>query len=99
MGYVKKHVPTLLGIYYTVVWSLILDCDICSKKNVVHTCRTQRNDHAVEQGVACKSEDGAETDTAEMTFQNSYGKQITTLATNEKSANGAILHHCCYVCM
>ena len=63
------------------------------------TCRTKRNDHAVEQGVACKSEgDGAETDTAEMTFQNSYGKQITTLATNEKSANGAILHHCCYVC-
>ena len=41
----------------------------------MHTCRTKRNDHAVEQGVACKSEgDGAETDTAEMTFQNSYSK-------------------------
>ena len=67
------------------------------------TCRTKRNDHAVEQGVACKSEgDGVETDTAEMTFQNSYGKQITTLATNSSVKSQPMELYCIiaamYVC-
>ena len=61
----------------------------------MHTCRTKRNDHVVEQGVACKSEgDGAETDTAGMTFQNSYGKQITTLATNSSVKSQPVELYC-----
>ena len=65
----------------------------------MHTCRTKRNDHAVEQGVACKSGDGAETDTAGMTFQNSYGKQITTLATNSSEKSQPMDLYCIIVAM
>ena len=68
-------------------------------KNAMHTYRTKRNDHAVEQGVACKSGDGAETDTAEMTFQNSYGKPITILATNSSEKSQAVELYCIIVAM